>query len=493
MSRHHKSLTLNALNDTWDEIGRQSRLQELRINQMRADAMNAATRAAKVEIDKARAETNERLKKEVKDLEQRTNSHIADLDRRHNENLLRATNQIYDEMKQGFEDMAKAIVSETEALNGRIDSVEQWTQQNLDIIDRNIHRMQQDTNKRFEQQQHQIDSLHSNIQSIQERFRNEDSMARDAANEMTQLLEVVCENHPVQIYAPDKLREIRAHINDLISHSDWPSASIIAVSDGIIQDIMKMKEITILEKAKHDQMLRQTKKRLTAILEVIGKNINLPIEHEGKVATIATDHWTNNEFTKVQNQLEAIEKQLENEENKNQLSVDKIADLLKEIERLNLESVALMDKALNRAVQSYDRAAVSGLDIVNGYLQQGYELKVENGEDDYGYIEEDQRKGVFIILRHPITKNEISILLQPNPDDKTNRIDFHIDNPNQPITAQQLHILLEDFRQRMDKMGYDIGPIEIPSDGGDEIVPQMQSGQQLRQAGAEEKLREILR
>ena len=44
----------------------------------------------------------------------------------------------------------------------------------------------------------------------------------------------------------------------------------------------------------------------------------------------------------------------------------------------------------------------------------------------------------------------------------------------------------------MDEIGYTVGPVEIPADGGDEVISQMQSGQQLRQEGAAERLREVL-
>lgn len=491
MSRHHKCLTLEALNDTWDEIGKQSRLHEQRINQVRADAMKAATNEAKREIDKARAEVNERLKKEVMDLEHQTDSRLADLDRRHNESLRQVANQIYDDMGQKFEEMSQTLESKVEVLDGRIDNVEQWTQQNLDIIERTIQQMQQDTNNRFEQQQQQIDSIQLSIQSIQEHFNNEATMARDVAIEMTQLLKSVCNNHPVDIYAPEELREIRTRINDL-STRNWPPATFISISDDIMHNILKMKEKTILEKAKHDHLLRQTKARLIAILAVISENINMPAEHEGTKVAIVTDHWTGNEYSEVLNKLKTIEGQLADKKNTDKLSFNEIADLLKDIEKLNIEGIALMQKALNRAIQSYDRAAVTALDIVNSYIQQGYVLKEEHGEDDFGYIENDQRNGVFVILRHPIIGNEVSILIQPNPDDKTNRVDYQIDNPKQPLTAQQLHALLEQFRQKMNSIGYKVGPVEIPSDGGDEVVSQMHSGQQLRQAGAAERLRDVL-
>ncbi|MBP3373995.1 MAG: hypothetical protein J6L60_05660 [Bacteroidaceae bacterium] len=493
MSRHHKRLTLDALNDTWDEIGKQSRKLEEKITKARTDAINTAIKTAKTEIDRAKAETNRRLDKEINDLERRTNRHLADLERRHNENLQRATEAIYDDMKRGFENMSRAIEAESEYLNGRIDSLQDWTQRNLDIIDKNIRQMQQDTNRRFEQQQQQIDSLQDCVQDIFDRFKNESTMARDVINDMTNLLKVVCDNNPVHIYSPGELHEIRSHINDLMTRCGTdPAASIIAESRGIIRDILKMKEKALLEKAKHDEMLFQTRARLTAILEIIGKNLNQEIERDGDTATIATDFWTDDEYSKVQNRLKAIERQLANEEQKDQLAFEQIADLLKEIEHLNLEGVALMQKAVRKAIQSQDRAEIT-LDIVNAMIRQGYEIKVENGNDDFDYmggqIESDQREGVFAILRHPNTGEEITVVLQPNPDEKSNDIAIHVDNPYQAITEQQLRQSIERIRQEMRRSGYDPGPITTPANGGNEVIPQMQSGQQMRKRGAANQLR----
>ncbi|MBO6033578.1 MAG: hypothetical protein J6Q22_19355 [Prevotella sp.] len=496
MSRHHKKMTLGALNDTWDEIFKQARKQEQRIEQARTEAINIAVRTARDEIDRAKTETSRRLAKEIGDLERRSNSRLAELDRRHSENLRRVTDNIYDDMKRGFENMSRALEAEAEHLNGRIDDVKQWTQRNLDIIDKNIRQMQQDTNRRFEQQQQQIDSLQASVQDIFDKFKSEATMARDVVNEMTELLKVIRDNHPVEIYTPGELREIDSHINDMMTRRNDPAASIIAESRIIIRDILKMKEKALLEKAKHDEMLFQTRARLAAILDVIGKNISQVIEREGyEPSSIATDFWTDGAYSKVMEQLKAIKRKLADEETKDQMSTEQIADLLREIESLNLKGIELMQQALNRALQSQDRAEIT-LDIVNAMIRQGYQIKTENGDDAFDYlggkIESDQREGVFAILRHPNTGEEVTVILQPNPDDKTNSIDIHVDNPNQPITEQHLRQSIEKVRQEMRNSGYEPGPIEIPADGGDNVIPQMQSGRQMRKAGAADQLRESL-
>ncbi len=78
MSRHHKKMTLGALNDTWDEIFKQARKQEQRIEQARTEAINIAVRTARHEIDRAKAETNRRLAKEIGDLARRSTSRLAE-------------------------------------------------------------------------------------------------------------------------------------------------------------------------------------------------------------------------------------------------------------------------------------------------------------------------------------------------------------------------------------------------------------------------------
>ena len=452
MSRHHKKLTLGALNDTWDEIGKQIRQMENRVEQARNDAIETATRNAKAEIERTKEEANRRLKHEISALERRTNSRLADLDRRHSENLQRATSQIYDDMNRGFN-----------VLDSRINVVKQ-----------------------------QIDVVQEDIHNIFDYFENEATMARDVADEMKQLLQVVCENNPITAYAPNDLDDIQNHINNLLT-SNYPPASIIAISDGIVRDILKMKEKTLLEKAKHDEMIFQTRARLAAILEVIGNNLDQPIEHEEESSTIATDFWTNGDYINVLEKLKAIDEQLANEDEDNPLSVEQISDLLQKAENLNKDGIALMRQAVQKAIQSLDRADIT-LDIVNAMIRQGYEIKIEDGDDAYDYIggceERDQREGMFAILRHPNTGEEITIVLQPNSDNRTNSIDIHVDNPNQAITEQQLRQSVERVRQEMLQSGYDPGQIEVPADGGNDVIPQMQSGQQMRKKGAANQLRQ---
>lgn len=494
MSRHHKSLTLGALNDTWDEIFKHTRALEERIKKERDVAINVATRKAHDEIERAKVDLDKRMNREINNLEGRVNGRLVDLERRHNERLQQVTKQMYEDMNRGFENMNRAIEAEAEFLNGRIDKVQEWTRRNLEIIDKNMREMQEDTNRRFEAQQQQINDLQVSVQDIFDRFKNEATMARDIANEMNQLLQAVCENNPVHIYAPGELRDIREHINSLIN-SNYPAASVIAVADNIIHDILRMKEKTVLAKARHDEMLMQTRTRLQAILAVIAANTNQPLEHDGETATIVTDFWTNGQYSQTLEKLRKIEAQLADEELKDQLTTEQIADLLKEAERLNLEGVALMQRAVNRALKSQERAEVT-LDIVNALIRQGYEVKSENGEDDFDYmggeVASDQREGVFAILRNPATGEEINVTLRPNPNEETNDLDIQLDNSRQPVTEQQLRVNIERIREEMKKSGYDVGPIQVPTDGGNEIIPEMQSGQQLRRAGATERLRKAM-
>lgn len=494
MSRHHKNLTLDAMNDTWDEIGKQSRKLEQHIIEAHAAAIEDAVRIAKEKIAQAQRENERRMANAIRDLEDKTNKRLADLNRRHTENLQRVANQIYDEMNQGFDELSKVLENEVDNLNGRIDDMVKWVKSNLAKVDENIRQLQRDTNQRFNQQQQQIDSLQLSIREIYDRYHDEATMARDVAKDMTTLLQVVCENHPVKRYAPAELSEIQAHISDLLN-SNYPAASIIAVADGIIRDILKMKEKTILEKTKHDQMLQQTKIRLTAVLKVIAANTNLTIEHDDDTASIATDYWTDDAYTPILKKLQDIERQLATEENDDLLSVEQIADLLKAVESLNIEGIGLMQKAISKAMQSQDRAEIT-LDIVNAMIRQGYVVKEENGTDAFDYMggleESDQREGVFAILQNPNTGEEITVLLRPNADDKTNCLDIHIDNPHQPITEQQLRRSMERVREEMQRSGYNPGPIEVPADGGNQVIPQMQSGAQMRKKGAAQKLRTSL-
>lgn len=490
MSRH-QTLTLQ---DTWDEIGKQSRKLEQRINEARAAAVQEAVRVAKDKIAQTQRENERHMADAISDLESKTSKRLADWNRKHTENLQRVANQIYDEMNQGFEDLSRTLESEVKSLNGRIDDMAKWVKSNLAKVDENIRQLQRDTNQRFNQHQQQMQSLQESIQGIYDRFQDESTLARDVANEMTTLLQVVCENHPVKRYAPAELNEIQAHISGLLT-SNYPAATIIAVADGIIRDILKMKEKTILEKTKHDQMLQQAKIRLTAVLKVIAANTNLTIEHEGDTASIATDYWTDDAYTPILKKMQDIERQLATEEKEELLSVEQIANLLIEVENLNLEGVGLMQKAINRAIQSQNRAEIT-LDIVNAMLRQGYVVKEENGTDAFDYMggieESDQREGVFTILQNPNTGEEITIILRPNPDDKTHSIDIHVDNTSQSITEQQLRDSVERIRKEMQLSGLQPNPAEGPNDGRYHEMPQMQSGRQLRQRGAAEQLRQTL-
>ena len=162
---------------------------------------------------------------------------------------------------------------------------------------------------------------------------------------------------------------------------------------------------------------------------------------------------------------------------------------------MNLEGIALMQEAVTKAMLSHDRT-VTTLDIVNAMIKQGYVVKEEEGEDAFDYLggkeDGDQREGVFAILRQPATGDEVTVVLQPNPDNKNNSIDIQLTNSQQTITEQQLRESIQRIRQEMNQSGYNLGEIEVPADGGNNVIPQMQSRKKLREKGATQRLRNSL-
>ena len=439
MSQHFKKLTLGGLNEVWNELMRRDYEQKQRIEQAQTEAILEANRKAEESIRRSREEMIRKLNNEVNCLQNSTNKKLVELDREHRQRLSKMADHLSDNLKS-------------------------WTR-------------------------NQLEPIQTNIRDIFQKFESEERLAQEMTKFVDSLLEVVKQRTPVERYTPDQLRNIERRIRDLLS-CNHPAASIIASADSVLHGILEMEENATLLRIKHDELVETTIARLEAVLKVINQNRIITVDREEDKAEIDTNFWTRNGYEEIQNRLENLLHKLNNDSE--EMKDEEVKDILNEIEKENQNALSSMQEAVRLAVLSQNRAEIS-LDIVNAMIRQGYILKNENGDDAFDYlggeIPSDWREGFFAILEDPRTGDEISVMVTPNENGRDNDIAFHLNGEEGRKTERQYIDDLKRIREEIMKSGYQLGEIEVPSDGGNERMQLLESANALRDTGSAWELR----
>jgi hypothetical protein len=468
MSRHFKSLTLSGLNDVWDEQNRIRNDHEKKIREAQRMAVKEANEKAEEAIRRTKIDLEKQLRDAVNGVANDTNQKLAKLDREHRERLINMANRMYKEIGT-------------------------WTREQLDTVYKDMDLLQKNIDKRLDSQQRSIEQLHVNMQDVFDRFESEDKQAQDLSDFVRNLLHMVRQRTPVERFTPEQLEHINRRMRDLLN-SQQPAASKIATADGLLHSILEMEEEATKLKIRHDSLVNSTRIRLETVLNIIAQNRNINVERNEATAQVETNFWTCGEYDTIVKRLMDLRVKLERQSDS--MTDAEVQETLALVEEENQKAQTCMEKAIQLAIQSQNRAEIS-LDIVNAMVRQGYILKTENGDEAFDYmggeLPSDWREGFFAILQDPRTGDEISVTVMPDANGKDNDIAFHLNGEEDEKTERQYLEDLKRIREEIMKSGYELGEIEAPADGGNERMPQLESAETLRQAGTADKLRKRLR
>ena len=503
MSREIKVCDVNTLNDVNDRVRTLQRTVSIDIANAQRDALRSANYEAQRRIDAARREMIEKMNRETSYI----NSRLRTLDESQRRAMRNLADQVYgriselnrsmttrmdkqfETIRQGMQSMDRSIRADMGRMQSDIydyiKKTQQWTKENLDILNENIVQLSREVDKKFEQQQAEIDTVKKNINILFDEIRQRQNAKAEAVSMAKELLEKINRRIDLSRFAPEKLHEIDIRLNTLDSVPD--DSACIAQAHEICIQVMLAEEEAWKNKLKIDSLAQLASTELKKVLEIVNSNRKIKASHPDypeETVNIETNFWTRGEYQAVIDELESIKRIIDNPYEKG-ITPEVLERHIKRIAELENKSTDLIQKSVERAILSENRVVVTE-DIVTALIEQGYEVAIENGKEAINYMggeqENDWREGVYAILEKG-TGEKITIIVRPNEDSTRNQLIFHR-NDSRNITDAEYIASLERIKKEIQKSGHPVGDLQAPIDGGNTQIPELRSGESLSRKGA---------
>ena len=181
MSREIKVCDVNTLNDVNDRVRALQRSVLIDIADAQREALRTANYEAQRRIDAARQEMIDKMNRNTSYI----NSRLQSLDESQRRAMRSLADQVYgriselnrsmttrmdkqfDTIRQGMQSMDRSIRADMGRMQSDIydyiKKTQQWTKENLEILNENIVQLGHEVDKRFEQQQAEIDNVRKDI------------------------------------------------------------------------------------------------------------------------------------------------------------------------------------------------------------------------------------------------------------------------------------------------------------------------------------------
>jgi len=448
MSRTIKRIDLTSINDFYDQTQQQIRDTHSRIAKAKEDAVRAAKAESERRIQDAKREMERRMDQKADSVRADVRRQLDRMEEKHREQLHALSDQVYDQ----------------------------------------IHTLERKVNVKIKGLQGQIDDISKNVKSIFDNMaKTEETSAMTMEMARARLRDVEL-RVDLNRFASEKAAEVRRHLMNMESA---PTAeSRISAAHNVIQETFDLEEKALKEKLQHDAIVELTRQQLESVLHMVNQNRVVDTKDaEGNIVEIENNYWSHGDFEKIEAELKALQKEVESDdisldEKRIKAINDRVDEVEKEITKISEESVA-------KAILSERRVEVAQ-DIVESMVNQGWKLKSEDGKASAGYMggeeNEDMREGFYAILEDPNLKQEVTIIVNPSEQANTNQLVVQR-NDESPRTSKEYMRQLESILRQIEKSGYKASQPCEPSGGGDEVIREITSANQLRQAGAAEKLR----
>ena len=469
MSRSYRTYTITDQELRNIERQRESNERALR-NQMES-ALSKASKIAGREIEKARREMNAKLDRAVSSLSE----DMAEMDRRHRQQIRDLSDSVYRDMAAQHDELMQAIEVSSAELHSRINQVTD------------------DMERQFREQQAEIDSVNARVDSVFERFKNDEKRMEEVVAATADLLKAVSSRTPVAIYTPLQYTRISRRVEALLSSTN-PATSKIAVATQISEDIWAMEEDAILAKARHDAVYHIAVSRLSAVLEFVHENRTQEVKPNGEdVYKVETDYWTRGQYSAAEKRLNELKSTLMADPDR--LSEDEIKTIIQTISELEQQCQTLVAQAVSRSLLSERRVEMTE-DIVGSLIDQGWKIVYEDGRQACDYMggeeENDQREGVYAILKGP-ENQEITVIVSPDAQEMANTVSFHR-NDDREMTEREYLESLAGIQREIEQCGYQLGESTCSAkEGEDQKIPEMSSAKKLSSRGAVKRIKEHTR
>lgn len=483
--------------DVRDQIEQMRRLLEEQMRQAYQAAIEQADeRARAILLQQAQA-----YQDSLEMLDEELRERLEDMDIRHRQQLQQITQRIYDDIgesqkqmeahfHQQLEHLASDVTDQIQGLGTEI----QRQQQEIQIINgqmqavvQGINDLTNDINKRFAEQQQSLTDIQGDLDSIHQRFQDDDERARETVKTALALWDLVRGRAMLERFVPKEAQNVGLTMQWLTQNNNH-GAALTAAADQAINAIRLAEIHAVQEKAKHDAMVEIALTQIEKVLSVVNENREVEREVEGgDPMEVECDFWSEGEYGRLEIELNDLRAELEDRYNNN-LTENRIKEILQRSAEIENRILQICAESVAKAVLSEARVETVE-DIINAMKKKGWTLKgLKEGHPENNYMggeeDHDWRKGVYAVLENNLGE-EITIIVDPVSDSQ-NQLIVHQETGKG--TDQKVAEQMESIKHDLCDSGYTVGDTAK----GVTQIPEMGSGQSLGRAQATDKVREKL-
>lgn len=382
-----------------DELRRQQQ-QAQQALQQKMNQLNEQHQASILQHERTilqlRDQHDKALTKAMKDAEQKRREDA----RRFHDELDQAVGQLNGSINQLRIQTGKAIKT-----------LRSETQQSIQLVEQNIQNLRNDTQKAISAQQKLIKQIQEGINDDKAKAAALRHQLTSAYNAMRGIVEV--KNH--QKYAPKQLAAIEGSMNNVDTLPDLSAIAVIHTGfNNLLTLNANIEEKRLAYEAKHQIAIRTAEEVLARIHEnrkavpwTDGDN-NETKDEKGNIIKIEVDFWMEGAYTKLEEELVDLKKQVIEGLNDDKYTVDDLDKALDKILDIDKRQMQMVLESIQKAKASQVRAEMSDV-IVERLENQRFSVM------ERGYENNDQRRGY--IMKFDDGKSKIIVVI--NPEDNT--------------------------------------------------------------------------
>jgi len=276
-----------------------------------------------------------------------------------------------------------------------------------------------------------------------------------------QLLVVGLERETIfKIHAREKLNQIKAELANI--------KKIKKAEAVVIQRLLQvLNNLWALEEA--DLIARLTSTAFYILLITLATKVKTKMERvknlrvsrdEDNDWSFGVDYWTKPELSKIESELKKLLLQVKLLKNEPLIASKKLKQLISAIVTIGLNHDSLTLLAVEMGLASKERFEVCER-VIQALKAQGFELtKMKNGKPANAYLggkgKNDDKQGVFAILRNPSMQVGLSVIVHTNKSLDRNQLVFQL-NRERPSDNNILPEIISKVKSDIETAGYELG------------------------------------
>lgn len=374
-------------------------------------------------------------------------SSLRDTVKQHKQEMNQQRRVFQDSMVKQSEKFDEKLDHQWDRTVDALHEVQAWTQEELARQESEFHGL-------MKQQQQQIDSVRTDVNTIMEKEAINSETAQMIIRDVERLIRETKDTYPEhEKFAPGQLQNLKRRLEAARSDISTNPGGAISQGKERLFDVLELQQHLEQKEWEFNDWYGRTKSAFKSLFETIRNNRDYSLGNEENSARLEIDYWTLGELGILEEQVSREIERMENQ--RSRMSLEELKELLKSgYPEREKQFDSLLTTAIGRAIASQVRAEMAD-SIQESFESQGYSILAS------GYEQGDQRRAYLVKVRNR-SGNELVVMISPDETLSHNTIDMTVEKGN--IPPELRNELDQKIRKDLKDAGVDMGELECSND-----------------------------